>query len=140
MSDVFESKFGFHPCDYETYRKLKAIHKWYWQTLRAYANWERWNRKLPKNRVCRRWQRDTQGRKIGYEIVGPAPEPIVCPVLEAEAACTRSFPGGSKWVRDYHCARRPRKREEVVPLFHTIEQINQLYFRCRDWFEAKKAA
>jgi hypothetical protein len=40
----------YYHCDYETFRKLKSLHKWYYQTLHDYAKWYRWNRKDLKNR------------------------------------------------------------------------------------------
>lgn len=45
-----QSKWGFHPCDYETYLKLKALHKHYWQSLYDFHRWYRWWRKQPENR------------------------------------------------------------------------------------------
>ena len=46
----FRSRFGFHPCDAATYRKLKELHKWYWEAVRDFHRWWRWQRKLPANR------------------------------------------------------------------------------------------
>jgi hypothetical protein len=45
-----QSRWGFHPCDYETYAKLKALHKHYWQSLYDFHRWHRWWRKRPENR------------------------------------------------------------------------------------------
>jgi hypothetical protein len=54
MSDnqpvTFRSRHGYHPCDVATYRKLKELHKWYWQAVRDFHRWWRWQRKLPANR------------------------------------------------------------------------------------------
>jgi hypothetical protein len=47
---VFRSRFGFHPCDTATYRKLKQLKKWYWETVRDFHRWWRWWRKEPQNR------------------------------------------------------------------------------------------
>jgi hypothetical protein len=121
----FESRWGYHPCDYQTFLKLKAIHKWHWQTVRDYANWQRWSRKQPQNRVIRRWKREN-GIKVGYEIVGPRPEPQVCDFLRLD---------GWYYASDYEVARMPRKENEVRPLSHTVDEINQMYFRCKEWFE-----
>ena len=132
---TFESRWGFHPCDTDTFRKLKAIHKWYWQTLKDSAAWERWNRKLPKNRVIRKYTRDAAGNKVSSEIVGPQPEPRVCPTLEREAMLYHSVPWDSKWVQDYQRARMPKAtKDEVIPLIHSVDEINQMYLRCRDHF------
>lgn len=55
---LLQSRWGFHPGNYETFEKLKALHKHYWLTLYAFHRWHRWWRKLPENR--------------------PGQEPIVC--------------------------------------------------------------
>ena len=47
---TFQSKWGFHPCDRETFKKLKAIKKAYWQAVYDFYNWWRWERKEPQNR------------------------------------------------------------------------------------------
>lgn len=128
---TFKSKYGFHPCDYQTFRKLKAIHKWYWKALRDIADWERWSRKLPKNRVIRRWIRDKYGRKIGFEIVGSKPEPKCCPFFARH---------NHEWIEDYQIARRPRPKDDVKPLHHTVDQIEQMYLRCSNWYCSKESA
>ena len=48
---VHRSRHGFHPCSYETYRKLKYLRKQYWQTLYQFHHWYRWDRKQPQNRI-----------------------------------------------------------------------------------------
>lgn len=50
-STTFQSRWGFHPCDYELFRKLKSLHKWYWQTVYDFHHWHRWWRKQPQNRL-----------------------------------------------------------------------------------------
>jgi hypothetical protein len=47
---TFQSRFGFHPCDGQTFLKLKALKKYYWQTCRDFHRWWRWQRKLAHNR------------------------------------------------------------------------------------------
>lgn len=69
------SKWGWHPCDYETFLQLRELHRDYWAALRRFAEWQRWARKHPQNRVIRRRLRDASGRKIGTEVIGPRPEP-----------------------------------------------------------------
>jgi len=70
-----ESKFGFHPCDRETYMKLKKLNHWFFQAQQRAARWNRWARKDKQNRVIRRFIRNDKGQKIGCKIVGPMPEP-----------------------------------------------------------------
>ena len=45
-----KSRFGYHPCSYETFAKIKEIHKAYWKALKDFHRWNRWNRKQPQNR------------------------------------------------------------------------------------------
>jgi hypothetical protein len=55
------SRYGYHPCDYATWQKLKLLEKCYWQTVRDFHRWWRWQRKQPENRR--------------------GPEPRFCPVF-----------------------------------------------------------
>ena len=126
-NEVFKSRFGFHPCDYTTYLKLKNIKKWYYEWLRAAASWERWHRKEPQNRVIRRKIPGKPGVSCGYEIVGPQPEPVVCPF----------FGKGTWFLADFENARMPRTEEQAGQLFfrlsHSLEEINQLYFKIKSF-------
>lgn len=47
----FKSRWGFHPCTYKLFLKLKALHKWYWQTVYDFHRWHRWWRKEEQNRT-----------------------------------------------------------------------------------------
>jgi hypothetical protein len=49
-TNTFQSRFGFHPCDRQTFLKLKVLKKCYWQTVRDFHRWWRWQRKLAPNR------------------------------------------------------------------------------------------
>jgi hypothetical protein len=66
---VIKSRWGFHPCDYEFFLKLKRLHKWYWQTVYDFHRWHRWWRKEPQNRTgpepsyCRAFVEDKIWRK-----------------------------------------------------------------------------
>ena len=54
MSSIFDqhrSRFGFHPCDYTLFLKLKYLHKHYWIAVRQFHTWHRWFRKEPQNRI-----------------------------------------------------------------------------------------
>ena len=123
---VFESRWGFHPCDHDTFLKLKFIKKCYFQTLHDKAVWERWERKHPDNRVIRKWHRDADGRKIGCEIVGPRPEPKYCP-----------YRLGS-FFDDCEHARMPLNKEDVRPLRHSVDKINQQYYQVKGWFDENR--
>lgn len=138
---VFEGKFGFYPCDYETFKKLKELKKAYWQTVYKLGAWFRWNAKLPENRVRTRRTKDAVGRVSGREIVGPWEEPQFCPAF--------GKPAGRHWnmkttvpqhlsdhgiLNAFEFARMPKKTaEEVTPLKISEDQINKLLEEVRSW-------
>jgi hypothetical protein len=72
------------------------------------AAWQRWNRKLPHNRVQRRWQRDALGRKVAVVVVGPQPEPQVADVYRQ--ICN----AGQVILHEYHNARHAVAQPEQV--------------------------
>lgn len=124
---TFKSRWGFHPCDYETFRKLKTIHKWYYKALHDYAKWERWYRKEPQNRVIRCWIRNAAGNKIGSRIVEIQQEPLFF------------YLGAGQWRRftsDYQNARQPVEEKNVLPLRNTLSEIDDLYNKLKAWTEA----
>jgi hypothetical protein len=106
----FQSRWGYHPCDFPTFLKLKRIHKVFWVGLRKLAAWERWHRKLPHNRVLVRWERDAAGRKTRRVVIGTWPEPVVPEVLRA--ICR----GGYPVLEDYHNARHGKAPDQIRPL------------------------
>jgi hypothetical protein len=141
---AFRSRWGWHPCDYETYLLLKKLHGLYQQALRRYAAWQRWQRKRPHNRVLRRRIRDARGRTIGKEVIGPWPEPpLPGPFCVRRRVLTQRDPDGRplkdpRLVEEvifddlgvgegYRAARRPAPTEaEVKPLRLTAEAIRHL--------------
>ena len=133
-TQVFQSRWGYHPCDRGLFLKLKEIMKYHWQARRMLAEWERWYRKEPQNRVIRKWIKDDNGRKCGYEVVGPKPEPKTCPLFKYKDRWGQVSFGGEAFLADYQNARNPKAQEDVKPLTHTIAQIDQLLAQCREWF------
>lgn len=161
QTQVFQSKFGFHPCTRETDKKLRFLNGIYQKALSMSAAWERWDRKAPHNRVLRRRLRDEQGRVIGRETVLddqaqpiPMPEPEICPIFSDKMLRK------TNWSRDgkYHrtpieitvvetdgpyilaAARQARKpqptAEDVRPLpLSEEEEIDALYQRAKEWLE-----
>jgi len=141
---VHQSRWGWHPCDYATFRLLKRLHRACEEARRRFAAWQRWHRKMPRNRVVRRWLRDGQGRRIGCEVVGSRPEPSLSPLF-----CVRRLVP-SYWSEDgkplqearlvedvvfgdlgiveaYRTARKPAASpEEVRPLPFTGQELQQL--------------
>ena len=84
---VYQSRWGFHPCDFAHYRKLKRVHAAWWQGRRLAAKWRRWHAKRPENR---------------------GPEPVVPDVFREILR--------SEIVEEFQRARHGVPREEVHPL------------------------
>lgn len=126
-----QGKWGWYPCDRETYLKLKKINKAYEEGLRQRAAWCRWAAKLPHNRVIRRWKRNEKGQRIGCEIVGPAPEPKMNALMTEIQKNPYAYLDASRKVIDitaeYRKTRMPAaSQESVQSLSLTPEQIESL--------------
>lgn len=98
-----QSRWGFHPCDHETFRDLKEFHKLLLRDLRATRRYERWSAKLPHNRVRR-----TYGPGRILLKTEPTPEP----------KCVGTERDVYLWVlAEYRNARKPQATlEAVAPL------------------------
>jgi hypothetical protein len=142
MTQTYRSRWGYHPCDYETYGALKKLNALYLRAVRELAAWRRWSRKQPQNRMRRQKVVDSQGRQVGWETAGPWPQPCLCPVFcQREKVIRHWSPGTSRasrevelvglrhsWIPDaYRAARTPAASpEQVVPLPITAEEIGGL--------------
>jgi hypothetical protein len=128
------SRWGWHPCDYETYLLLKELNALCEKARRQYAAWQRWERKMPHNRVIRRKVKDDQGRVIRTEVIGPRPEPpLPAPFCTRYQAVVRGRAIERVAFSDlgipaaYRAARKPAaSKEEVKPPGLTPEQVNRL--------------
>jgi hypothetical protein len=153
VQQVFESRWGFHPCDYPTYRKLKFLNLVYQRAVRMAHAWQRWQRKDPHNRVSRRRNRNEKGQTIGYSDPIPVPEPPICPVLSCKVQERRFVDrkgnyskegfledkvvtADSRIATDYTAARRPASEPGAVrPLSVSLAEIDALYETARRWLE-----
>jgi hypothetical protein len=90
-----QSRWGFHPCDRETYLALKEFHRLTLRDRRMTRARERWLTKLPHNRV--RLNRD--GTRT------PTPEP---------QALGTDGPSYAWVLAEYQNARRPQSTPEAV--------------------------
>jgi hypothetical protein len=128
----YQSKWGFHACDYETFRKLKALHKAYWKAVYDLGKWFRWQAKMPHNRVLKQRIKDDSGRVIGWKELGPWPEPTYLPIFGCPSY-RRDFMTVPQHLNDrgivaaYQNARMPKSANEVVPLNISLEEIDTLY-------------
>jgi hypothetical protein len=132
-ANVHQSRWGYHPVSYETFRTLKALKKRYWQTVYAVARWRRWDRKTVHQH---------------------GPEPKYCPTFVDESGhyktVTHKVDGmefrGSVYVpktlvdhgilEAFEQARMPQENpEDVKPLAISDEKIDLLYERVEAWFE-----
>jgi hypothetical protein len=112
-----KSRWGYHPCDYETFLKLKKLKKYYWMTVYRNAQWKRWNAKLPHNRVIKR-----KGIVISQMI-----EPLVCSVMLSK--------NSERVLEDFENARMPQANpESVKPLRMPLEWIDETLKKCEDCY------
>ena len=106
-----KSRFGFHVCDYESFKKIKLLHKHYWMAKYKEGACKRYNRKHPKNRVIRK----SNGVLLDKPI--PIPEPHF-PKIYKELL-------KNPIVSLYHQARYPhRDINTLKPLIINMNQIN----------------
>jgi hypothetical protein len=140
MVQVHKSRWGYHPCDYETFLLLKKLNAFYQRALHRYAVWKRWSRKQPHNRVIRKRILDAQGCKVRSEVVGPMPEPCLCPFFTKREKVVRHRNNRGKTIQEgkaelvrlefsdipevYRAARTPIPSEDLVPsLKYSPEEI-----------------
>jgi hypothetical protein len=150
---MFQSRWGFHPCDYRTYRKLKFLNLVYLRAIRLARTWERWKRKDPHNRIVRRRIRNEKGQTIGYEPPVPQSELKICPVFSQKVFEKRHVDKRGNFSRegfleekvvtedywipaDYASAKKPvADQTKVQPLHHTLAELEELFEKCRRWLE-----
>ena len=68
-----QSRWGFHPAPYETYKQLRALKKSYWLGVYALANWWRWSRKRPDNFTRRTQAEPSLEPTFGFEVTYKGP-------------------------------------------------------------------
>jgi hypothetical protein len=123
-----QSRFGFHPCDYATYRKLKRLNFFAQLSKRLDASWQRWNAKQPQNRFLREtkhegtrairgWALDANGNRIPWLEPVSVPGKIGIGVIE----------------ENYKRARYPVASADLVkPL--TIAVVDKELQICEEWY------
>lgn len=138
------SRWGWYPCDYQTFQLLKKLNARCTRAQRDYAAWRRWQRKKPSNRVLREKIVDDQGCKVGSQVVGPRPEPPLDPLFCTRQKVVQYRGAGGQQLREsaagervsfadlgipeaYGLARRPVPDESLVrPLNLTAEEVRRL--------------
>lgn len=69
MENINKSKWGFHLLNFEDFKKVKLLHKYYWIAKVSVAAHYRWERKHPKNRKKEPWCPDIYRELINKPIV-----------------------------------------------------------------------
>lgn len=159
MFEQNKSRFGYHCCDYETFLKLKELHKWFYEELHRWSTWRRWANKEPQNRVVRRKIKDLNGYVIGKETIGKAPEPKYCPYFhkngkpgtEKRILVSYKYDRETKktimtWkpnihedqiISAYQIARMPKPTpKDVDPIAPSIlKHLLELHSKVKEWYE-----
>lgn len=134
---VVQGRFGFYPCDRETYFKIKELNFLSYLNLRMDKAYARWANKEPQNRIAHRWVRNAQGQKVQSVAGDPIAEPRKGLAAFNEKVKTGTY--SYKTIRqllesDYRNARYPKtKAEEVTSLVLPIDRIDQLLVEARAW-------
>lgn len=112
-----QGRWGFHPCSYEDFKKIKLLHKHFWIAKKIQAAFNRYHAKQPQNRVIR--------KQKGVPLTKPLPMPepwfpsIYDKLLKKDV------------VGLYQQARKPHETADTVkmlPLFITVvdELLNNI--------------
>ncbi len=139
-----QGKYGWYPCDWATYQKLKQLNMAYDKALQDKARWERWDRKEPQNRVSRARLRDSAGNIVGYAAPVPLAEPEVCPIFCKKVVKNVKWGKKGQYYKDgkdetfvemvklpiyedYRKARYPVTEEQVLALSLSLDLINSFH-------------
>jgi hypothetical protein len=143
-----QGKYGWYPCDWATYRKLKALNIDYDKALHEKARWERWERKEPQNRVVRAKLKDSKGNVVGYAAAIPQTEPEITSIFLTKVVRKTQWKNGKYYkdgidetvveltslpiFEDYWKSRYPVAGEEgVSSLSMNLDLINELYNKLK---------
>ncbi len=132
----FKGRWGYYPCGYETWRTIKRLRFLWFLTLRRFAAWRRWNNKQPQNRVVRRRGR-VDGRRVGWETLGPRPEPALPPFMIEEQWGTRRV--AHAWIDElYREARHPAPEPRPAWEPQKVAEIEELARRLEGWYAQER--
>lgn len=155
MENVYQSKWGYHPISHKASKKLRYINKVYAYAQRHAANWLRWERKQPENRVLtyRLPSKEALNKKRKQVLMRdgiPIPwvEPQVCPLFFEKIPGYTTYYGwkilsqikstglGENIIVASRQARMPKAKPEDVGLFsYSEEQIDKIYLAAKEWHE-----
>ena len=142
MCKTYQSRWGFHPCSHEVFLKIKELHKWYYEELRRLANWRRWFRKEPQNRVICRKIRNEQRQVVGKEVVRERPEPTYCPHFYSKHGKPHEWRPiyEDSVLRLYQQARMPKTTPEEVEKIpqEQLDHLLELHAKVKQWYVYEK--
>ena len=128
-----QGKWGFYPCSYEDFLKLKELNRHWQKAIRRAGSWKRWTRKEPQNRCCRKRTRNDKGQQIGWTKGDSIPEPKLISAFHEPRENKYSWEDVNVTKKtvdilaEYRKARYPRSSpENVAPLQITSEKIESL--------------
>lgn len=142
---MHQGKYGWYPCDRETYHKLKKLNMAWNKALQTKSRWDRWERKEPQNRVIRSKIRNSNGQVVGYQAAVPMTEPEICTLFCQKVVRNVKFTKKGQYFKDgvdeisvemiglainenYRKARYPVATEaECLELSLTLNEIDSLY-------------
>lgn len=131
---IFETKWGYVAYSYEDYKKLKRLNKIFCKARVHAAQWNRWNRKEPQNRVQKKWIRNEQGQKIGHQVVGPLPEPMVCELFSKKHRWFDTYVTDNLIEVEYRKSRKPMaSKEDVIEAGLSSSKINEMLVKAEQW-------
>lgn len=79
--EVYQGRWGYYSCGFETYKQIKRLNFLYYQNCRSIAKRKRYDRKEPQNRYTQKAIKDKNDRKIGYGEKKPMSRPLCLPDL-----------------------------------------------------------
>jgi hypothetical protein len=120
-----KGRWGYYPCTYELYCKLKRLNFLALCARKRHAVWERWDRKFPENRVSHPPKGTPNRRKTA---LAPLPEPVLAP--DGLYGLSRDYIEES-----YRAARYPvNTPEEVIPIKFSEDRISKLLTEAELWY------
>ena len=122
---VHETRWGFVPCSYELYKKIKRLNFLYCKNLKELGRHRRFYRKEPQNRVRKEYTFNENGQRNGYT-TKPLSTPTPCEVFDSHGTVPCC----------YEMARRPVSSPEAAPeLPYTEEVIDSMLAEAELWYK-----
>lgn len=128
--EPIQTRWGYVPCDYETYQKLRRLQFLYLQHRIVEAAYWRWANKDAHNRGCQdipqrgcdAFEQKVKGFRFDLDWIKKSEE-------------WKSKTIGDQIVLDYRNAKHPKeKAEDVVFCTTTLEEIETLLKKSEEWY------